>query len=190
MPADSVVRTDQLETLFSAEQIARRRNELVEEMAPDLHRRDLIMIGVLRGSFVFLADLVRDLYDCGIHTRIDFITLESYYDRTVSSGAVHIAKDCSIDVSGQTILIVDDILDTGRTLRKACEHLQARGAQTTHTCVLLDKPSRRVVSCRADYVGFTVPNRFVVGYGLDYDGRYRELPFIATLPDEETPSAP
>ena len=169
------------DVLLTEEQIRRRVGDLVGEMARDLRGDNVAMIGVLRGSFMFLADLVRALYHHGVRPRIDFITLESYGAGMVSSGAVRVSKDISLDVTGAEVLVVDDILDTGRTLSFARQHLLARGARTVRTCVLLDKPARRVTPLQADHVGFTIEDRFVVGYGLDYDSHYRELPFIAAV---------
>jgi hypoxanthine phosphoribosyltransferase len=169
------------DVLFTADQIERRVNELVDEMASACRTDNFVMIGILRGSFMFLADLVRDLYQHDVHPRIDFVTLESYYSGTESSGAVHVAKDISMDISDATVILVDDILDTGRTLSFATKHLLDKGARSVRSCALLDKPSRRVVACEADFVGFKVEDYFVVGYGLDYDSHYRELPYIAKV---------
>ncbi len=169
------------DVLFTAEQIERRIDELVDEMASACRAENFAMIGILRGSFVFLADLVRALYYHNVHPRIDFITLESYYSGTESTGHVHVAKDLAMDVSGATVILVDDILDTGRTLSFAVKHLLAKGAKSVRTCTLLDKPSRRVVPFQADFVGFVIEDHFVVGYGLDYDSHYRELPYIAKV---------
>ncbi len=169
------------DVLFSAETIAQRVNQLVEEMAVDCQAPDFAMIGILRGSFMFLADLVRGLYARGVHPRIDFMTLESYGSGTESSGVVRITKDVNLDLHDAKVLLVDDILDTGRTLSFACEHLSQKGTRLIKTCALLDKPSRRVVPFKADYTGFTVPDVFVVGYGLDYDSYYRELPYISKV---------
>ena len=172
--------------LLSTEELKQRCARLVDEMAGELVGDNVIIVGLLRGSFIFLADLVRELYRHEIHPRIDFMTLESYYDGDVSSGHVHVAKDCAIDVKGARVLVVDDILDSGRTLTLARDHLWAKKAASVHTCVLLDKPSRRKVPAHADFVGFTVEDLFVVGYGLDYAGLYRELPYIShvTFTDE------
>jgi hypoxanthine phosphoribosyltransferase len=182
--------------LFSAEAIRARIDALVEEMAADRkswpdsgdRNSNFAMVGILRGSFVFLADLVRALYFHGIHPRIDFMTLESYGSGTESSGRVTVSKDISLDVSQATVIVVDDILDTGRTLSFAVDLLRQRGARAVKSCVLLDKPARRVVPMRADFRGFEIEDEFVVGYGLDYDGRYRELPYIArvTFTGDET----
>ncbi len=169
------------EILFSKVQIRKRVDELVLQMAGDCRSENFVMIGILRGSFMFLADLVRDLYEHDIHPRIDFMTLESYGSGTESSGTVRITKDISVDVTGADVVLVDDILDTGRTLTYACEHIREKGARSVKTCVMLDKPSRRIVPFDADYLGFTVDDRFVIGYGLDYDSYYRELPYIAYI---------
>lgn len=167
--------------VFTDQQIRARVDELVEEMADDCRSENLVMIGILRGSFMFLADLVRDLYRHDLHPRIDFMTLESYGAGTESSGQVAVTKDVSVDVQGADILLIDDILDTGRTLTFAMRHLKELGARSIKTCTLLDKPSRRVVPVTADYAGFTIDDFFIVGYGLDYDSRYRELPYLAEV---------
>ncbi len=167
--------------LISAEQIAERVDQLVAELQAHCRVENLVLIGILRGSFMFLADLVRDLYQHGVHPRIDFITLESYGSGTESSGTVRITKDITVDVNGAVVLLIDDILDTGRTLSFARQLMKDKGAARVLTCALLDKPERRVVPIHADFVGFTIPDHFVVGYGLDYDSRYRELPYIAKI---------
>ena len=169
------------QVLFSADQLAVRVRTLVHEMAGGCRSENLVLVGILRGSFIFLADLVRELYRQGVHPRIDFMTLESYGAGTESSGTVRVAKDVGMDLAGADVLVVDDILDTGRTLSFARQHLLALGARSVRTCALLDKPARRVVPFTADYVGFRIEDRFVVGYGLDYDGRYREVPHIACV---------
>ena len=169
------------QVLFSDAQLATRLRALVREMADGCRGENLVIVGILRGSFIFLADLVRELYRQDVHPRIDFMTLESYGAGTESSGTVRVVKDVSMDVAGADVLVVDDILDSGRTLHFAREHLLARGARSVRTCALLDKPARRVVPFQADYIGFTIEDRFVVGYGLDFDGRYREVPHIACV---------
>lgn len=169
------------EVLFTRAQIAARVAELAAQIRGLLTQEDVVLVGVLRGSFMFFADLCRALHDAGVHPRIDFITLESYGKGTSSSGIPRVTKDLSVDISGAQVLLVDDILDTGRTLRFACAHVRNKGAGMVQTCVLLDKPSRRLVPIEADLAGFTVPDHFVVGYGLDYDSHYRELPEIAVV---------
>jgi len=168
--------------LISEEQIKNRVIDMVKEMADDCRVMEkFVMIGILRGSFMFFADLVRELNRDGIHSRIDFTTMESYGSGTESSGEVKIVKEFSVDITGCDVLIVDDILDTGRTLTFAKQHMLEKGANSVKTCVLLDKPSRRIVPSEADYVGFVIEDHFVVGYGLDYDNYYRELPYIAKV---------
>jgi hypoxanthine phosphoribosyltransferase len=169
------------DVLISAEAIAHRVDELVRDMQAACRSDNFVMIGILRGSFIFLADLARDLYQHGVRPRIDFLTLESYGSGTESSGEVRVVKDIRMDVRGADVMLVDDILDTGRTLSFATRHLLDKGARSVKTVALLDKPSRRVVPFEADFVGFTVPDEFVVGYGLDYDSYYRELPYIAKV---------
>lgn len=169
------------EVIFSAETLAQRVDTLVAEMQAACRSDNFVMIGILRGSFIFLADLVRDLYEHGVRPRIDFLTLESYGSGTESSGEVRVVKDIRMDVVGADVLLVDDILDSGRTLSFASRHLKEKGARSVMTCALLDKPSRRALPFEADFVGFKVPDEFVVGYGLDYDSFYRELPYIAKV---------
>lgn len=169
------------DVVISAEQIRQRVDGLVEEMRHACRGDNFVMIGILRGSFIFLADLVRALYHHDVHPRIDFITLESYGSGTESSGEVKVAKDITMDVNGADVLLIDDILDTGRTLAFARDYLLAKGARSVKLCALLDKPVRRAVPVVADFTGFQIPNEFVVGYGLDYDSFYRELPYIAKV---------
>lgn len=169
------------DVLFTREQIQKRVDELNREIAGSYQADNLVLLGILRGSFIFLADLVRGFARHNLHPRIDFITLSSYGAGTESSGTVRIAHDTTEDLRGADVLIVDDILDSGRTLAFAKTLFQQRGANSVRTCVLLDKKARRTVSMEADYSGFAVGNEFVVGYGLDYDNRYRELPHIAKV---------
>jgi len=173
--------------LISPRQLEARVHELAGEIARGCHDSDkLILIGILRGSFIFIADMVRWFYMNDLHPTIDFMIMESY-SGTESRGEPEVTRDFSVDVSGADVVLVDDILDTGRTLSKATAHVLAKGAKSVKTCVLLDKPSRRIVPCEADYKGFVIEDNFVVGYGLDYDGRHRELPHIAlvTFPDKD-----
>ena len=169
------------EVLITPRQLEQRVDEVAREIAAGAPSENLVVIGILRGSFIFLADLVRDLYQHGVRPRIDFLTLESYGSETESSGQVRVVKDIRMDVQGADVMLVDDILDSGRTLSFASQHLLAKGARSVKTCALLDKPSRRVIPFEADFVGFKVPDTFVVGYGLDYDSYYRELPYIAKV---------
>ncbi|MCC7299942.1 MAG: hypoxanthine phosphoribosyltransferase [Verrucomicrobia bacterium] len=167
------------EVLFTREMIQQRVDELIGEIAGTCKAENLVMLGILRGSFIFLADLVRGCAKHNLHPRIDFITLSSYGGGTESGGTVKITHDTDQDLLGADVVSVDDILDSGRTLAFAKELFLKRGARSVRTCVLLDKQTRRAVNIKADYAGFSVGDSFVVGYGLDYDNRYRELPHIA-----------
>lgn len=169
-----------LEVLFSAAQIERRVAGLAEAIAQEMGP-DIAIVAVLKGSFVFTADLLRALHHRGVRPRIDFMTLSSYGTGTESKGEVEIARDVVDDLHGFRVLLIDDILESGRTLAFAKDHLLAQGALEVRPCVLLDKPDKRVAEIEADYVGFVSPDRFVVGYGLDYAHYYRELPFIGVL---------
>ena len=178
-----------LRTLFSADQIRARVNAMADTLAADLPDGEVLCVALLNGSFIFAADLARALADRDVHPVIDFMTLASYGRDTASSGSVTLKHDLSLEVNGRDVLLVDDILDTGLTLQAVCRLLVERGATSVHTCVLLDKPSRRRVPVTADLVGFVIADVFVVGYGLDYDGRYRHLPYLAALPPDVTPEA-
>ena len=170
-----------LEPLINEDDLHAGISTLVDRIADDFEGDELYVIGLLRGSFMFTADLVRLLYRRNVRLVIDFMTVASYGAGTESSGNVDMMRDIHIDLAGKPVLLVDDILDTGRTLEFASRHLSTFNPASLKTCVFLDKPSRRVVPFEADYVGFTVPDLFVVGYGLDYDGRYRELPHLSVV---------
>ena len=169
------------EVMITPRQLERRVDEVAREIAAGGRSENLVVIGILRGSFVFLADLVRWFSLNDLHPRIDFMIMESYGSGTTAQKEPLVTRDCTIDLAGADVVVVDDILDTGRTLQKAVAHLRAKGAKSVRACALLDKPSRRVVPFEADFVGFKIEDAFVVGYGLDYDGRHRELPHIAKV---------
>ncbi len=166
--------------LFTAAEIKDRVEALASEIAGKMSG-EVLIVSLLRGSFMFTADLVRELYAIGMHPQIDFMTLSSYGQSTQSSGNVVVGRDLTDDVKGRTVLVVDDILETGRTLTFAMELLKERGAAEVKLAVLLEKPGKLEVSVKADFVGFSIPDKFVVGYGLDYANHYRELPFIGYL---------
>lgn len=166
--------------LFSAEAIAERNRELADEIAA-LALERLLVVAVLKGSFVFAADLIRALHAAGLSPQVEFISLSSYLDGAVSSGAVRIVHDIDSEVAGRDVLLVDDILESGRTLAFAKDLMAARGARRTLTCVLLEKPHKRAVRIDADLVGFRCPDQFVVGYGMDVAHAYRELPFVGVV---------
>ncbi len=166
--------------LFGADAIAARVEVLAGEIAAVMPR-DVLVVALLKGGFVFAADLIRAIHRADMRPRVDFMTLSSYGAGTTSSGKVAIGRDLSDDVRGQDVLLVDDILESGRTLAAAKDMLIERGARSLKLCVLLDKPGRRKVACQADFIGFTVPDRFVVGYGLDYAHLFRDLPYIGVI---------
>ncbi len=166
--------------LFSAAAIAARLETMAGEIATAMPA-EIVVAAVLKGSFMFAADLVRALNRVGVATTVDFMRVSSYGESTRSSGDVRIRFDLEVALAGRAVLIVDDILDTGRTLAFVRELLSGRGAILVKTCCLLDKPSRREAAIAADFVGFACPNLFVVGYGLDFGDRYRELPYVGVL---------
>ncbi|MBF0340988.1 MAG: hypoxanthine phosphoribosyltransferase [Magnetococcales bacterium] len=166
--------------LLPAEMIRERINALAREIAPRL-QADVVVVTLMTGAFVFGADLVRALCEQGCAMTLDFMVLSSYGAGTESSGLVTTRLDVSENLTGRQVLLIDDILDSGATLLKASRHLQAKGARELLTCVLLDKPARRRVPFQADFVGFEIPNLFVVGFGIDFNQMYRELPFVGHL---------
>jgi len=172
---------DLKEVLFTAEQIHARVQQMAERIAADYRDRDPVLVGVLDGAFIFLADLLRAL---PMQVRIDFVKWSSYGDRRTSSGVVQLVKDLSRNVEGEHVLVVEDIVDTGLTLRYLVANLRTRSVASLAVATLFDKPSRRKVEIEADYIGFQVPDEFVVGYGLDYAQRYRDLPYVGVLKPE------
>lgn len=174
---------DEIEVVFSAADIATRLNELAAEIAAR-NLSDLVVVAVLKGSFIFAADLIRALHHTGMTPEVDFITLSSYRKSKVSSGTVDILRDVELDVVGRNVLIVDDVLDSGRTLAFAKDLISARGATEIMTCVLLEKTVERAVALETDFRAFICPDTFVVGYGMDVAHRYRELPFVGRVTDE------
>lgn len=164
--------------LLSEEEIAAKVKELGAQIAKDYADKNPLIVSVLRGSFVFMADLVRAI---DVPCTVDFMSVSSYGSGTSSSGEVKITKDFDVSIEGRHLIIVEDILDSGRTLSYLMKTLKARGAASIALCTFLDKPDRRVVPVEVAYKGFTVPDAFIVGYGLDYDQRYRNLPYVGVL---------
>lgn len=169
--------------LISEEEIAQRVAELGRQITQDYAGKDLMLVGILKGCALFLSDLVRHIH---IPVAFDFVAVSSYGADTKSSGVVRILKDLDESVESKHVLVVEDIVDTGLTLRLSylLENLRSRRAASVKVCTLLDKPSRRRVDVPVDYRGFTVEDRFVVGYGMDYQGKYRSLPYIGVLKPE------
>jgi hypoxanthine phosphoribosyltransferase len=169
-----------IEVLIPAEELAKRVGNLAWEIADNMPP-DIMIVSLLRGSFVFTADLIRALHFCGVQPQLDFMTLASYGNNTSSSGKIQVTRDIIEDVRGREVLIIDDILESGNTLTFARNLINERGAASTKIAVMLEKPGKRKVEINADFVGFTIPDKFVVGYGLDYANYYRELPFIGAV---------
>lgn len=167
-----------VEELISREALEKRVAELAEAIDRDYQGKDLLVIGILKGAFMFMADLVRRI---SMPLAIDFMAVASYGSSTKTSGVVRIIKDLDKSVSGRHVLLVEDIVDSGLTLRYLIDSLGARGAASIKTCILLDKPDRRKVEVPVDYLGFEIPDVFVVGYGMDHDEHHRHLPYLARL---------
>jgi hypoxanthine phosphoribosyltransferase len=166
------------EILVPAEDLDRRVQELAAEVSRDYREKDLVLIGVLKGAVFFLSDLMRHI---DIPVEVDFMAVASYGSATKSSGVVRILKDLDAVIEGRDILIVEDIVDSGLTLQYLLRNLQGRNPRSLEVCALLIKPARRKVDLRTRYVGFEIPDRFAIGYGLDYAERYRNLPYVAAL---------
>lgn len=166
--------------LITEPQLARRVRRLSAEIERDFRGHEMVVVSLLSGTVMFLADLIRYL---SLPLRLDFIGVSSYGAGT-TSGELIFTKELRLDVRGRDVLLVDDILDTGRTMKRVLAKLRALKPRRIKTCVLLDKPARRVEKIRADYVGFRIPDLFVIGYGLDYAERYRNLPFVGVLKPE------
>jgi len=170
----------EIDTLFSEKEIAQRVETLAGEISNDMSN-ELLVVVILKGSFVFAADLIRAMDRAGMAPRVEFMTLSSYGKAMKSSGRVELTRDVTEDVGGREVLIVDDILESGRTLAFACDLMAARGASTVKTCLLLDKHEKREVGIEADFVGFRIGDKFVVGYGLDLAHMFRGLPYIGVV---------
>lgn len=173
----------QFTPLYPAEAIRDRLARLAEEIARALPK-DFAAVAILKGSFIFAADLIRALTAHGLNPDVDFMTLASYGTGTVSSGTVRLLRDAEVAISGRPVLLIDDILDSGRTIEFARAHMRAKGASDVKVCVLLDKTEGRTAAVKADFVGFECPKSFVVGYGMDHAHKYRGLPFVAILSDQ------
>lgn len=166
-----------IKTLLTREEVEKRIKELAKEIEKDYCGKDLLVIGLLKGSIMFMSDLIKEM---DLPVMIDFMSVSSY-SGTTSTGVINVLKDTDISVKDKDVLIVEDIIDTGLTLSHVKKLLEDRGAKSLKICTLLDKPSRRTVEMKGDYVGFEIPDEFVVGYGLDYDQRHRNLPYVGIV---------
>ena len=164
--------------LYTEEEMRQRVKELGCQITADYAGREPLLISVLRGAYIFMADLTRSI---NLDVRVDFMSVSSYGAGTASTGQVEIKKDLSTSIEGKDLIIVEDILDSGNTLYYLMDVLRARKPASIRLCTLMDKPERRVKPIKADYVGFTIPDAFIVGYGLDYDEKYRNLPYVGVL---------
>jgi hypoxanthine phosphoribosyltransferase len=172
------------EILIDEDTLSARVAELGAEVSADYQGRDLLLIGVLKGAVFFMADLMRHIT---VPCEVDFMAISSYGDSTDSSGIVRILKDLDINIEGRDVLVVEDIIDSGLTLSYLMRNLESREPASLEVCALMTKPDRREIDVPVRYVGFEIPNRFVVGYGLDFGERYRNLPYVAVLSDELIP---
>jgi hypoxanthine phosphoribosyltransferase len=172
------------EILIDEDALSTRVAELGAEVSADYQGRDLLLIGVLKGAVFFMADLMRHIT---VPCEVDFMAISSYGDSTDSSGIVRILKDLDINIEGRDVLVVEDIIDSGLTLSYLMRNLESREPASLEVCALMTKPARREIDVPVRYIGFEIPNRFVVGYGLDFGERYRNLPYVAVLSEEFIP---
>lgn len=175
------MKNDIKEVLISKEEIEAKLKEMGTQISKDYEGKDLLLIGVLKGAFIFLADLMRTI---DIPVEVDFMAVSSYGSSTESSGVVRILKDLDAEIEGKDVLVVEDIIDTGLTLSYLIGNLKSRGANSVSVCTLLDKPERRKADVGLKYKGFDIPDKFIVGYGLDYAQKYRNLDQIYILKEE------
>ena len=166
-----------IKTLLTREEVEKRIKELAKEIEKDYCGKDLLVIGLLKGSIMFMSDLIKEM---DLPVMIDFMSVSSY-SGTTSTGVINVLKDTDISVKDKDVLIVEDIIDTGLALSHVKKLLEDRGAKSLKICTLLDKPSRRTIEMKGDYVGFEIPDEFVVGYGLDYDQHHRNLPYVGIV---------
>ena len=168
--------------MLSQGEIENKVTELAKQIEKDYEGQDLVLVGILKGASVFVADLMRKI---NLNVNIDFMSVSSYGSGTVSSGTVKILKDLDVDIKDKNVLIVEDIIDSGITLRNLYDTLMTREPRSLKLCTLLNKPARKKVDVNVDYVGFVIEDKFIVGYGIDYDEKYRNLPYIAIVEDVE-----
>lgn len=168
----------QVEVLFDREELQKKVVEMGKQISADYRGSDLLVVGILKGAFVFMADLIRQI---DVPMEIDFMDVSSYGLSTSSSGEVRIVKDLEYSIKDRDVLIVEDIVDTGLTLKYICENLKTRNPRSVKIACLLDKPSRRKAEVYPEYVGYSIPDKFVVGYGLDYAEQYRHYPAVCVL---------
>ena len=167
-----------IKQMLSEEQIAKKVVELAKRIEKDFEGEELLVVGILKGASIFVSDLIRKI---NLDVNIDFMSVSSYGNGTQSSGIVKILKDLDVNIEGKNVLIVEDIIDSGLTLSNLVETLKTRNPKSLKLCTLLDKPQRRVVDIHVDYVGFVIEDKFIVGYGIDWGEKYRNLPYIGVV---------
>ena len=167
-----------IKQMLSEEQIAKKVVELAKRIEKDFEGEELLVVGILKGASIFVSDLIRKV---NLDVNIDFMSVSSYGNGTQSSGIVKILKDLDVNIDGKNVLIVEDIIDSGLTLSNLVETLKTRNPKSLKLCTLLDKPQRRVVDIPVDYVGFVIEDKFIVGYGIDWGEKYRNLPYIGVV---------
>ncbi len=172
------MKNDVKDVLYSEADLKAKVKELAARISTDYEGKDLLLIGVLKGANVFMCDLMREIH---LNVQIDFIAASSYGHSTESSGVVKILKDLDYSIEGRDVIIIEDIIDTGLTLKYLIENFRSRKPSSLEICTLLDKPERRIAQLSVKYVGYQIPDEFIVGYGIDFAERYRNLPYIATL---------
>jgi len=176
-----MLKKDIKEVLFTEEELKKRIEEMAARISEDYEGQELLVIGVLKGANMFLSDLIRKI---DLPMEVDFIAASSYGNATKSSGVVRILKDLDYPIQDRHVLLIEDLIDTGLTLHYLAENLKSRTPASFRICTLLDKPERRKIDIEVSYIGFNIPDEFIVGYGIDYSQKYRNLPYIATLKPE------
>ncbi len=169
---------EKIEVLITQEELDKRITEIAEQIDKDFESKDITLVCVLKGGVIFMADMAKKLKQ---KVEFEFIDASSYHGGTTSCGKITINKDLETSIEGKHVILLEDIVDTGRTLSYLIDYLKEKKPASLKLCTLLDKPSRRVIDVNADYIGFTIPDAFIVGYGLDYDQKYRNLPYIGIL---------
>ena len=167
-----------IDVMISEEEIAKKVEELAKQIEKDYEGEQLLVVGILKGASVFVSDLIRKI---NLDVNIDFMSVSSYGNGTESSGTVRILKDLDVDIAGKNVLIVEDIIDSGLTLSNLVKELEIRNPKSLKLCILLDKPERRTSNIPVDYVGFVIEDKFIVGYGIDWAEKYRNLPYIGSV---------
>ena len=173
---------ERIEVLITEDTLNKRIAEIAEDITKDFGNKDLVLVCVLKGGVMFMTDIAKKLKQ---KVEFEFIDVSSYGNETVSSGKISLNKDIENSIEGKNVILLEDIVDTGRTLNYLIEYLKEKNPAVLKICTLLDKPSRRIVDINADYIGFTIPDSFIVGYGLDYAQKYRNLPYIGILHFDE-----